>query len=799
MRQPIGRLVAAVLGVVVAAAVGVVAFRPGGAPLSLPLPPALSSSRWLPLPLSMREGQTALAPPPLFADSFDGETPAPSRWQVTGASDVRLLRGDLLLRSSSEPDGAPAPPGWSRPGLYSAGALPARPGRTVVSVARPGLGAVRGPLFLLSPSPFPADATAGGYGVGFDSLGGDAGNGGANLRLTAVTPEGQFPYDSEVARPIDYLMATTLRPAGSLHFVSGGAFGTFPTATLIWVGDAGGAGDGGDLYVGVDARRTDAEAASVSVVDLPGDFTTSFGLARSADTFARPDADTLGRTEVGGFLWRRVAGDVRLAGGGLVRAGQDAAGAVFDPGVADGIFELDLKTPSGPYGGLSLYFRYRDEQNWWRFRCSSDSVDIVRSAGGTESVYYQTGTVGCAPGGAYHIVVRAHGPSVNVWLNGKGVTYSVGVLDESPATDGATSVGIGFGTGESSPVIDQVVVWPKTVTLPAAVGPAPGVPDGGERTVVEDTFGGNRPARLQNRRPDAGGPWREYNATWVAGEGRLVPTAATMADGSDLPTAPPAAALAAVSAGTTDMAATVAVDLPPALPGAAGEGVGPDDAWVGGPIVRFADGKGFVWARLVHSPQGDTIEVWESLDGTSRFLGSSDVTARLGAGGRHVLKLAALGQRVAAYVDGTLVLEGETAVLGGTWAGLLVTDDSLPVVFTAFRATGARPDTVPPPPVLDLDAPASAAPAPTLTWPPAGDDASGTRYYRVYRSTTPGLLGAQINADGETTGTTYTDARPPGAGTYCYTVAGVDGAGNVDPRGSGQRCVVSGPAGVTTR
>jgi hypothetical protein len=394
-------------------------------------------------------------------------------------------------------------------------------------------------------------------------------------------------------------------------------------------------------------------------------------------------------------------------------------------------------------------------------------------------------------------VVRAHGPSINVWLNGKGITYSVGVLDPSPPTDWATSVGIGFGAGEASPVVDQLVVWPKTVTLPAAAGPAPGAADGGERTVVEDTFGGARPTRLQNRRPDVGGPWREYTATWVVGGGRLAPTAATTAGGGGLPTAPPTAALAAVYAGTTDVAATATVDLTPARPGAGGDGADSDEAWIGGPVVRYTDGKGFIWARLVHSSQGDTLEVWESLDGTSRFLGSTDVTARLGAGGRHALKLAALGQRVAAYVDGTLVLEEETAVRGGVWTGLLVTDDSLPAVFTAFRATGAGPDTVPPPPVLDLGAPASTDRGPVLTWPPAGDDASGTRYYRVFRSTTPGLLGPQLNADGETTGTTYTDALPPGAGTYCYTVAGVDAAGNVDPLGSAQRCVVYSPAGET--
>jgi hypothetical protein len=142
--------------------------------------------------------------------------------------------------------------------------------------------------------------------------------------------------------------------------------------------------------------------------------------------------------------------------------------------------------------------------------------------------------------------------------------------------------------------------------------------------------------------------------------------------------------MAAVSTGLTDVAASTSVELTPA--GQAGA----DDAWVGGPVIRYTDGKAFVWARLIHRPAGSELELWESLEGSSRFLGSTDVSGRVGGGGRHTLKLAALGPRVAAYVDEALVLEGETSVVEGTWAGLLVTDDSIPAAFTAFRATSAH-------------------------------------------------------------------------------------------------------------
>ena len=659
MRRPLGRLrraprAAAAALLVLAGVVAVaVVLLPGAAPLTGRTPAG---------------GSAAGGPPAAFYDTFAGETLAPARWQVSGGGEARPLQGELVLGSQGPPAAA-----WGSPGLYSAGALPARAGRTVVSVARPGAAAVRGPLFLLSPSPFPADPTRGGYGVGFDSLGGDDGNGGADLRLSAITPEGQFLYDREIARPVDYLMATTLRPEGSYHFVSGGAFGTFPAATLIWVGNAGGAGAGNDLYVGVDAKDTAAAAASVKVVDLPAEFGSPFGLARAADTFQPAAAPALGRTEVGGFAWRTTAGAFRREAGGIVREGQAPARAVFDPKLTDGIFETTVRTPEGPFAGPALYFRFEDEQNWWRFRCSADSVDLVRSAGGVESVAYQTGSISCAPGQTYRIVVRAHGPNINVWMNQTGVTFSVGVTADGP-----------------------------------------------------------------------------------------VPAAAT-------------------------------VDLEPSGQEA------PDAVWVGGPIVRYTDGESFVLSRLVYGASGAQVELWESADGASRFLGTSDVTGLAGAGGRHTLKLAALGQRIAAYVDDVLVLEASTAVLDGTWAGLLVSDSSLPAAFTDFRVSSVRPDTVPPPPVVDLDVATAPGTPPVLTWPPAVDDAAGTRYYRIFRSTEAGVLGRQINEDGETAGTTFTDARVPGGGNYCYTVSGVDGAGNSAPVTPGAPGAPGDPAGAVQR
>jgi hypothetical protein len=297
--------------------------------------------------------------------------------------------------------------------------------------------------------------------------------------------------------------------------------------------------------------------------------------------------------------------------------------------------------------------------------------------------------------------------------------------------------------------------------------------------LLTDTFaetGQGAPAprtggRLQNHKPAVGGPWREYGGTWTVEGGRLVA---------------PQGGTAVVFTRKPDAAAALTFDLP--VPEDVGAG------WSAGPVVRYAEGKGYIWARLFHKPGGSPLELWENDGGESRFLGASDVTARVARGGRHTIKLAAVGNRVAVYLDDALVLVRTTSVLEGNWAGILAAD--VPAggfTFAGFQAMASKADTVPPPPVTELSGPSSTSDFPTLTWPPAVDDASGTRFYRVFRSTNPAELGRQINQDGATTEPAFTDTSLRSQGTYCYTVVAVDGAGNASPAGSARRCLTYQP------
>ncbi|HVG96105.1 MAG TPA: hypothetical protein VNK05_04360, partial [Chloroflexota bacterium] len=397
----------------------------------------------------------------VFGESFRGRGPSAATW-VTRSRAGELEPSDALL----EITGQRTPAAWGAPGMYSVRALPRRPGRSLAAVARAFVGAVDGPLFLLSPRRFPADPPSGGYGAGFASALGAGGNGGRDLRLTAVTPGGAVPLGGYVAENHNYLFTTTLRPSGSYHFVSGGAMGTFPEATLMWVNERGA---DGSLYAGVDSRRTQAGVASVRVLDLGGEFATQDGLAVAVDTFRRgaaPGAPAdLGTTSQGGFLWRVESGDPRPGGAGLTRRGPASALATIDPGVSDGLVELSFDTPRGPFAPASLYVRYRDAQNWWRVACGADAIRVEAAAGGAVSTVYQTAATSCRPGATHRLVVRAHGERLDVWLDDRGIgTEADGLLVPAPGPDaagGATRVGVGVDPDAPSPVIRRLAVWPR--------------------------------------------------------------------------------------------------------------------------------------------------------------------------------------------------------------------------------------------------------------------------------------------------------------------------------------------------
>jgi hypothetical protein len=180
---------------------------------------------------------------------------------------------------------------------------------------------------------------------------------------------------------------------------------------LIWVNDSG---RDNVLYAGTSDKGGDTFLQDTRVIDFNGSFATQFGLAAAADTFARADSSSLGQTETGGRAWVKGLGDTQLVNHSIQRAGSAEARATIMTSVSEGIYELTFVNPAAPFGDPMLYFRYRDESNWWRVRCNIGYTLVEKMDNGTLMVMPSTDLPECAANMRPRIVVPAHGTAVSV-------------------------------------------------------------------------------------------------------------------------------------------------------------------------------------------------------------------------------------------------------------------------------------------------------------------------------------------------------------------------------------------------
>ncbi|MFN8633898.1 MAG: carbohydrate binding domain-containing protein [Chloroflexota bacterium] len=700
----------------------------------------------------------------LMADYFDGNQIDSARWFKTDS----LQRLSQSLGSLNFL-GFNSTAQWGDPALYSVTQFPRQNGLTFSGVVRPTVHDVRGPYVLFAPSRFPSNPAASAYGTGLDAFGADGGRG---LNFGALTPHGIISYRTSVAEGIDYQLATTLRPQGSYHFASGGTLGTFPTATLLWVGDVG--TDPG-VFAGFDALQASAYIAEAKVTSLTGPFSSQYGLAVAYDTFNRADSATPGPLEGGGATW--TAQGLQLVSHALVRpAGvSSAASATFNTGIGEGLFEASFTTPNAPFGDAVLYVRYADDNNWLRVRCTQQAVYVEKRLAGATTTAYATGAVACAQNTAYRLVVRLHGTTMTSWLNDTNMEFrDPGIVDSSFPS--GTGMRVEVGAGGASPAFTKVAAWPKQVTLPSLLGPAPSVPGDGPSVLFRDLFTDADGTRLKDHQPEQGGAWTENAGTWVISNAVVAPTGPN--------------AIATVDVGRSDYSVAMTIDL------SSGSGWGSTDGWMIGPILRYQDAQNYVVARYLWQNGSPEIEVFEIRNGQGSLLNAKNMTGLLTLGSTHVLRAVILGQRIAIYSDDQLREVAYTSLPPANRAGIGVQDR--PVNMPHVRdvvITSASADMVPPPPVLDLKAIAS-GPDVVLDWTPVNDDAIGTAYYRVFRST-DGTLGTQINANGATTAPPFRDANRP-AGTYTYTVQPVDRSGNANSSAENDSATIAFSPGSAT-
>lgn len=683
----------------------------------------------------------------LFYDTFDKPGIDTVKWSVS-PSNVYLANGNLVTHVTNDTLV------WGKAGVYTKKKFDRVPGRTLSTIATPQVPAVYGPYFMFSPLTFQQDPTLNSYGIGFDSFGA---NGGRNLHFAVITPGSVIPYKYGTAEGIDYLLATTLRSSGSFHFVSGGQHGTFPQATLIWVNSKG---NDTQLHAGIDARKTGMYTSEAKISDLTGQFASEYGLAKIVDTFQREDNLNPGNTEIGNIAWE--SSNIKLANKLLTRIqASESASVSLNTTISEGIAELDFKTAEASSSGISFYFRKQDANNWWKVKCDKINFKIEKNVAGNITTAYlpeSEKNINCQDNKEYKLVVRYHGPYINVWLNDVNVTNSgAGIIDNTHSS--ATNISIQFEEG-FAPTVSRIVIWPKTVILPDNLGPFPTVPKAGSTVLFHDEFDDVNGKRLASHTPNIGGAWKENSGAWTINNGKVAPNFV-------VPTT-----MATIDTGKTDNAITMKIDL------ASGSGWGTTNGWEIGPVIRYKDSKNYVWARYLWQNTSPEIEVFEIRNGSGYILSAKNITGLVAPGETHTITTVAIGKKISFYTDGRLVGETETNILEGTRVGMVMDNEPINISsIQSFTVNDTNKDVTPPTEITDLSYSLSGS-QPYLSFTLPNDDASGVKFYRVYRSTNADSLGAQINKDGETTKLPIIDYTNPPTNKYYYTVRAVDAAGN---------------------
>lgn len=694
----------------------------------------------------------------LLYDSFDGAQINSSIWTKTDTeSKLDQSLGYLRIK------GGKASAAYADPAIYSTQTFARVAGRAFINVIRSSVSASEGPVMHFSASSFPASPTQTGYGTMLDQTGGDA----PYSRFNAVVPGARVNYkytpssgyDTSTAKSVDYVTTTVLRDTGSFHFVSGGTLGTYPTATLIW---ANSSGTDDTLYAGISNKSASAWISQSRMVDLGGDFTSQYGIATTADGFTR--SGTLNGSSVdlkGSFIWTNITGS--FATDGSIVSSSTSARSVISSVGSEGIIETDMTSPgAGSFQG-GLIFRYSDSNNFWIFMGQDDRWQIGYYSGGVYNLVSQTGASNFGNGNTKRMRVVFHGNNICPWAN-----ESLVLADcfENSFNNSATGVGI-INNSSATVSFDNFVSWPKTVDLSVSDFDKPTLPASGSTTLVSDSFTDTNGVNLTAHTMTSGSGWTTPSGTWNIVSNKTGPSSNN--------------AIAVTEVGQTNMAVSADVTLPQA-------GVGTSE-WFSGVILRYVDGNNYTRARFLWQSGSPEIEIWDLVNGSASaniftppgFMNATNITSLLSQGNTKTLKFVVVGNQVAAYMDGTLIVQGTTSRTTGTKAGLFIDNDSVSTpysTFDNFLVQDTNSDATVPPAVVDTTTASASTSYPLISWTSVYDDAEGTQSYNMYRSETSGQLGSKITTDGAVTSSSYTDGSLVYNGTYYYTVRAVDDVNN---------------------
>ncbi len=577
----------------------------------------------------------------LFEDTFAGALGA--GWTETDTGNVAAWTAGGRFQF----DGGLATPVWGDPGL-----------RRTTALARSTLGAYgvlvrttnsggEGAGIALSPTTNPASPQGAGSGLAF-----------VYPEFTTKAGTSQPPTAAR-ARSIDHLAAIIPRPGGGYFgLLSGGQFGTFPTARLVSVEDSGADTWLYPLLWGKSAVFHVDYARALHTDELTGAaaiYTTAYGAATVADTFTRANGNLAGSTtDVGGKSWAVEGGTPTIATN-KVSVPANARAFVNAGAHGSAVHIIEVTVTTGSTAGFEVIFRSDGTQGQsLGFYAEASECGLWNYSTNSYENNAQTGAFNAQPNTTYRVLIYDYGTHVRI-LFGTG-----GALNDAFSLVATTSLNtntyVGLGSYNTTHTFDNLAVWPSSLPLPTNLGPFPAIPLGSGTPIVTEPFTAANGTTL----PGHNAGWTVHSGTWEINNNAARMTAAGVTG---------AATRSTGAAGVNhQIKSTITVpNTTPAYP----------IDWFPGVIARFTDGNNYIQARLLYQDTSNEVEVWQYIagDGGGGPIGYINLGInRLLPGSTHTLALAVNGNEIAAYLDNELVVQAYTTVTTGTRAGIGVSD-----------------------------------------------------------------------------------------------------------------------------
>lgn len=577
---------------------------------------------------------TATDVPPLWSDAFNDVDPAPlaarSGFTITDTGVNLGTDGSFLVAAGGGAN-------WGNTSIYKTASVARTLLGAAAAVFRFPVNAGTIGLFLASTlnptNPLTADR-----GLYYNY---------PDLRVVGVT-------NNTLQRPgtrlymIDYLFCCFPRVGGGmLYAVSGGQFGAFPQATVVWVDDD----DSTDpVFVGV------ANGSGVQRVDYWRGLAASgislaqrFGQALAAFQFSTAAGNANGYvSEVGAKALTVWTGTGTTTGGKLQSTTTATMRARFTPASQPRVWKATFVTPA-TITGAEIYLDFRDNGTN-RLSAVLDTTHAYLFSSYTAATLNQNGGVTLQASTTYRLAVYDWNSEIAFYIN--DVLWC-----SATSADGAGQVQGGVSTVGQVTTVDDLACWPASVTLPAGLGGMvpPVAPTGG--ALVSDTFTNTAATALTT-----------HNANWSnqAYSGGGTPT--YQIDGTGTKARQSGAndiggfAIWGVAMASVDHSVSVDVTMPAAL------GAGND--FNGAAVVRWTDNGNYIAARFLNQASGANceIEVWQHVANVTTLIVAAQIAA-LAANSVHTVTLAVKGGVVSAYYDGVEVGKGATTLLTGTKVG----------------------------------------------------------------------------------------------------------------------------------